>query len=246
MEKIRKTIGGIKIMSVTLATIQSHRYINGDINKAIEIYKAGGVEFSQSEDGEYTVTVPYIGNHINTGETRKVKLRLTRDKRDIEYNHCYCTRRYKNHPLCRHSIAAIFAVQGGVVETPLAIGKTATATVTVDLGNTANTIGSGSLPVYATPAMIALMEKAACNCLEDGLDKGETSVGTKINAEHIAASPIGTTITAEAKIEKIFGRRIEFTVTAYANNGNETAKKIGTGTHTRAVIDEEKFMERLK
>jgi len=230
-------------MSVSLATIQSHRSLNGDIKRAMEIYKAGGVEVSQNEDGDFVAIVPH---KLGSDDKRKATIRFTRDKRDIEYNRCCCTRRYKDQPLCRHSIAAIFAAQGGIFETPLVIGKIATATVDVDLGNTANTVGSGSLPVYATPAMIALMEKAACNCLEVGLEAGETSVGTQIYAEHIAASLIGTTIIAEAKIEKIFGRRVEFAVAAFASKGNEPAKKIGTGTHTRAIIDGERFMDWLR
>jgi predicted thioesterase len=226
-------------MRILLATIQSHRCIPGDIERGIALFQKGDISVCEKrlKDGkiEYVATIPIKG-----GETRKTSVRFTRDMRDIEYNHCYCTRRYKNHPLCRHSVAAILTIQGGVVDTPLTIGRTATATVVTNKSNTAKAVGSGSLDVFATPSMIALMEEAACSCINDGLEDGQTSVGTQINAEHIAASSIGTIITAEAKIEKVFGRTVEFSIEAYG-----ASKKIGTGTHTRAIVDKKKFMSRL-
>lgn len=120
-------------------------------------------------------------------------------------------------------------------------GKKATVTTTVSEKNTAKTVGSGSLDVFSTPMMIALMEEAACECLKDGLEAGQTSVGTLINAEHKAASPIGATISATAVIDAVDGRKVSFTVTA-----NEGEKEIGCGKHDRFIVDEEKFMSRLK
>lgn len=97
---------------------------------------------------------------------------------------------------------------------------------------------SGSLPVFATPAMVALMEQAACVCLADCFeDQGDNSVGTAINVEHIAASPIGAAITASATITAVFGRRIEFTVTA-----NDGIGEIGKGKHTRVIVNGERFV----
>ena len=119
------------------------------------------------------------------------------------------------------------------------IGKTATACTIVDNNNTAKSVWSGSLDVYATPMMIALMEQAACECLVGGLEPGQTSVGTEINVAHIAASPLGAEITATATIDSVTGRKIEFIVSASDKTG-----EIGNGRHTRVIVDTEKFMKR--
>ena len=121
----------------------------------------------------------------------------------------------------------------------LEIGKTATAKTIVSDANTAKAVGSGSLDVFATPMMIALMEKAACEVLADSLEEGQTSVGTQANITHIAASPVGMEITATATIESISGREVKFTVTA-----NDSVGEIGNGTHARFIVDEARFMEK--
>jgi len=123
----------------------------------------------------------------------------------------------------------------------LALGKTATACTVVSENNIAKAVWSGALEVFATPMMIALMEQAACECLADGLDPGQTSVGTEINVSHTAASPIGTEIIATATIEAIFGRKVEFVVTASDSSG-----EIGRGKHTRFIVDTEKFMKKAE
>jgi len=123
----------------------------------------------------------------------------------------------------------------------ITIGKTAAIRTTVDENNTARAVGSGSLDVFATPMMIALMEQAACACVEDGLETGQTSVGTEANVSHIAASPIGAEITATATIEYVLGRRIGFVVTAY-----DKAGEIGKGKHTRVIVDAENFMKKTR
>ncbi|MCL2037185.1 MAG: thioesterase family protein [Oscillospiraceae bacterium] len=123
------------------------------------------------------------------------------------------------------------------------IGKEVT---TVDETNIAAAVASGSLPVFSTPMMIALMEKAACKCLESTVGDGQTSVGTKVNVEHLAASPIGATITAVAKVEAVSGRKVEFKVESFQTLENEEGfKKIGEGEHTRFIVDEERFMAKL-
>lgn len=121
------------------------------------------------------------------------------------------------------------------------IGKTASVSVAVTDSNTAKAVGSGSLDVFATPMMIALMERAACECLADVLNQEQTSVGTKIDVMHTAASPVGAEITAAATIENVAGRTIEFTVTA-----NDGTGEIGKGKHTRVVVDAEKFALKAK
>jgi len=119
-------------------------------------------------------------------------------------------------------------------------GKTASVNTIVDNQNTAKFVGSGNLEVFATPMMIALMEKAACECLADVLEANESSVGTHIDVLHIAASPIGAKITATATVEAVTGRSIEFSVTA-----SDGTKEIGRGRHTRFIVDAERFMAKL-
>ena len=133
------------------------------------------------------------------------------------------------------------AVQGRVVESRLSHGKSAAVRTVVTENNTAKKVCSGSLDVFATPMMIALIERAACECLADCLDEGQTSVGTQIEVSHTAASPIGSEVTATAKIDYVFGRKIEFTVTASDNAG-----EIGSGKHTRIIVDAERFMKKAK
>jgi len=121
------------------------------------------------------------------------------------------------------------------------VGKTASVTTTVTDKNTAKAVGSGNLDVFATPMMIALMEQAACECLADSLEPGQTSVGTQINVAHTAASPLGATITATATITQAEGRKVSFTVTA-----NDDTNEIGSGAHGRFIIDAERFMSKLE
>lgn len=117
----------------------------------------------------------------------------------------------------------------------------ATAVTLVDDTNTAAAVGSGSLPVFSTPMMIALMEKATCTACESILDEGETTVGTKINVAHIKASGIKAQITANATLVQADGRRLVFEVSA-ADNKNEI---IGKGEIERFVVNSQKFMGRV-
>ena len=121
------------------------------------------------------------------------------------------------------------------------IGKTATVAAAVTESDAARAVGSGALDVFATPVMIALMEKAACKALKDALSAGQTSVGARINVSHDAASPIGAEITATARITALDGRKVEFELTASDKRG-----EIGRGTHERFIVDAEKFMEKVR
>lgn len=107
---------------------------------------------------------------------------------------------------------------------------------TVSTENTAAKVGSGSLPVFATPIMVALMEKAACQALEGYLDDDVTTVGTMLSIEHVAATPIGMEVTAESTVTAIDGRKICFDVAAY-----DEAGLIGKGKHERFIVNAEKF-----
>lgn len=123
----------------------------------------------------------------------------------------------------------------------LQINRTGVATVTVSDSNTAITAGSGSLPVFATPFMIALMEKATCNAVADYLENDETTVGTKIDVAHTKASGIGAVITATATVTAIDGRKITFDVVAVDDKENS----IGNGTVERFLVNSEKFLSKL-
>jgi predicted thioesterase len=111
--------------------------------------------------------------------------------------------------------------------------------VTVTPERTARHMGSGSLDVYATPAMIALMEAAAVAVLDPLLPEGQGSVGIALDVKHLAATPLGLTVRAEAEITAVDGKRVTFTVWAW-----DDRELIGEGTHTRYLIDTARFMER--
>ncbi|MDR1825921.1 MAG: thioesterase family protein [Bifidobacteriaceae bacterium] len=119
-------------------------------------------------------------------------------------------------------------------------GLTATAEVTVGTALTAVAIGSGSLEVFATPALVALMEQAACACLAGRLEPGTTSVGVAIEVAHTAASPIGAQVTATAQVVAVDGRRVDFKVAAADDAGD-----IGHGTHRRVIVHRDRFLAKL-
>lgn len=122
---------------------------------------------------------------------------------------------------------------------PISIGLRGEATVAVTDANTAAALGSGSLRVFGTPAMLALMEQAACNALAAHLEPGQTSVGTHLDVSHEAATPVGLTVRAEAVVTAVDGRKIAFRVSAYDVRG-----PIGSGTHERCLVREDAFIER--
>jgi fluoroacetyl-CoA thioesterase len=96
-------------------------------------------------------------------------------------------------------------------------------------------------PVFATPMMVAAMENAALNAVRDYLDTGESAVGTQVNIRHLAATPAGQHVTAEAEVTKVDGRRIEFKISA-----RDEAEEIGVGTHERVVVDLSRLAKRLE
>lgn len=123
----------------------------------------------------------------------------------------------------------------------LKTGLSHTSTVVVDDSNTARTYGSGGLDVFATPAMIGLMENAAMTAVEDDLPQGSTTVGAHISTSHVKPSKLGATIKATAVLEEIEGRKLTFKVSACDGDGI-----IGEGTHIRYVVDIDKFMAKIK
>ena len=106
--------------------------------------------------------------------------------------------------------------------------------------DTAKEVGSGSLLVYATPCMVALMEGAACEAIEDCLSSTKTSVGTELNISHLSATPVGLEVRAEAEVIAVDGNTITFQVAAY-----DEAGKIGEGIHKRVIVSTQKFLDKV-
>ena len=102
--------------------------------------------------------------------------------------------------------------------------------------NTAKTMGSGTMDVFATPAMIALMENTSYTSVEKELEPGSGTVGTALNVKHVAATPVGMKVTCESELIKINGRALTFSVKAYDECG-----LIGEGEHERFIVFEDKF-----
>ena len=121
----------------------------------------------------------------------------------------------------------------------ITVGMKGTAETVAEREDTALEVGSGSLLVYATPCMVALMEGAACEAIAGAIPEEKTSVGIELNIKHLAATPVGMDVRAEAEVIEVEGSVITFQVTAYDESG-----KIGEGTHKRAVITTQKFLDK--
>jgi fluoroacetyl-CoA thioesterase len=119
-------------------------------------------------------------------------------------------------------------------------GLAAEQVTTVTVEQTARHLGSGGIEVYATPAMIALIEAAAVAAIDPLLPEGQASVGMALDVRHLAATPLGEQVHARAEVTAVDGRRVTFHVEAW-----DAHEQIGEGTHTRFVIDVARFMKRL-
>ena len=126
----------------------------------------------------------------------------------------------------------------------VSVGMKGRCEATVDDSLTAQAAGSGTLPVFATPWMCALMEKAAWTAVAPGLGEGESTVGTKLSIRahiHVSATPVGLKVWAESEVTLVDGKRIEFTVSAYDEKG-----LIGSGTHERFVVTDQRFLAKAQ
>ena len=121
----------------------------------------------------------------------------------------------------------------------ITVGMKGEASTLVEREDTAAEVGSGSLLVYATPCMVALMEGAACEAITDCLSDSQTTVGTMLNIEHISATPVGLEVRAEATVTEVAGKVITFEVKAF-----DEAGEIGRGTHKRVIVNSQKFLEK--
>lgn len=125
------------------------------------------------------------------------------------------------------------------MEFKLVTGMTAECTAVVNEKNTAAAVGSGCLLVYATPAMAALMEQAAAELVDNVLDEEWTSVGTSLQIEHTAPTPLGMQVRAQVRLTAVEGRRLSFSVEAF-----DEKEQIGRGQHQRVIVRRVSFMEK--
>lgn len=119
-------------------------------------------------------------------------------------------------------------------------GLTHTSRLTVTSALTAQSMGSGDLPVLATPAMLALMENAAMLAVAPALAAGETTVGGRIEAEHLQPTAVGRELEATARLVAVEGRKLTFAIEAHADGS-----LVGRGRHVRFVVSRERFMSKL-
>ncbi len=119
------------------------------------------------------------------------------------------------------------------------VGTKAQVRTVTERSDTALEVGSGSLLVYATPCMVALMEGAACEAIEQFLPEDKTSVGTYLQIEHISATPVGMEVWAEAELIQIEGNTLTFQLTAHDESG-----MIGQGTHKRVIVSSQRFLDK--
>lgn len=119
-------------------------------------------------------------------------------------------------------------------------GLTHTSTMEVTADKTAASVGSGDMPVLATPMMMALMENAAMLAVAPHLVEGETTVGGQIESSHLAPTSVGKTVSATATLVKAEGRKLFFEIEAH-----EGDKLLGKGTHLRFIVNREKFLGKM-
>ena len=113
-------------------------------------------------------------------------------------------------------------------------------TIPVTADKTAETMGSGTLPVFATPAMVALMENTAAESVESLVGEGYTTVGTLINVKHLSADPVGVEVTCESELVEVDGRKLAFEIKVFDREGI-----VGEAYHERFIIDKTRFMDKV-
>lgn len=121
----------------------------------------------------------------------------------------------------------------------ISVGMCAEVSTLVEREDTAQIVGSGSLLVYATPCMVALMEGAACEAIAQALPDSKTTVGIELAIKHLSATPVGLQVTAKAEVIESDGKIITFKVTA-----SDEAGLIGEGTHKRAIVTTQRFLDK--
>ncbi|MDF2564870.1 MAG: hypothetical protein K0Q53_1265 [Massilibacillus sp.] len=127
------------------------------------------------------------------------------------------------------------------LELDLKLGIQGEKTEIVSESNTAIQYGSGNLPVYATPAMVGLMEGAAAASVEPKLLEGMSTVGISLTIQHLAATPLGMNVRAVSELIDVNGKKLRFNVTAF-----DEKEKIGEGTHERFIVSADKFLQKAQ
>jgi fluoroacetyl-CoA thioesterase len=125
------------------------------------------------------------------------------------------------------------------------VGETSTLRFQVSHDDTASALGSGSLPVLATPRLLAWCEATTCAVVDPHLEENRTSVGTRVRLEHVAASGVGAEIEVTASLSYVDGRLLRFDVSAREVTAGSEERVVGHGEVTRAVVDRERFLSRL-
>ena len=144
-----------------------------------------------------------------------------------------------SNPARNHSISTAAIVSDTCSRAMLKAGIQGRQEVMVTEYNSASALGSGLLEVFATPAMVALMEKTAWMSVAPYMNDGEGTVGTMLNIKHLAATPAGMIVWCESELKEVDGRRLVFHVEAFDESG-----KIGEGEHERFIVKNEKFMDK--
>ena len=121
----------------------------------------------------------------------------------------------------------------------ITVGMKGEVGTVVEREDTALEVGSGSLLVYATPCMVAMMEGAACEAIAEALGEDKTTVGIELNIQHTSATPVGLEVRAEAEVTAVDGKIITFQLKAF-----DEAGEIGCGTHKRAIVPVQKFLDK--
>ena len=119
-------------------------------------------------------------------------------------------------------------------------GLTGSVTWKATERHSAEAWGSGGVPVFATPSLVGLMETAAMEALRGRLSDSDTTVGTRIEVSHLAATPLGDDVRAEATLTSVDGRRLTFDIIAH-----DSSQKIGEGRHERVIVSRDRFLARL-
>jgi fluoroacetyl-CoA thioesterase len=127
------------------------------------------------------------------------------------------------------------------VKFDLEVGLTGEMVAEVQPEHTARSLGSGGVDVLATPMLVALMEGAAKDTVQPGLPEGWTTVGTRVDICHLAATPVGMKVSAKATLSEVDGRRLVFTVEAHDDH-----EKIGEGSHERFIVSTERFENKAR
>jgi fluoroacetyl-CoA thioesterase len=125
------------------------------------------------------------------------------------------------------------------------VGESGTLRFTVSDDDTAAALGSGALPVLATPRLLAWCEAATCSVVDRSADPTSTSVGTRVDLEHVAASPVGAEVEVTATVASVEGRQVRFEVVAREVADASEQRVVGHGEVTRVVVDRDRFLSRL-